>query len=68
MKAAKSPHPPPRTLARVGRMRSMDEAKRIPENRFIQLPNCFESRRPSLGSFDFIANESKSFAIQPDPY
>jgi len=49
-------------------MESMDEAKRIPENRFIQLPNCFESRPLSLGSFDFIANGSKSFAIQLDPY
>ncbi len=68
MKAAKSPHPRQELWQGWGECESMGEAKRIPENRFIQLPNCIQPRRPSLGSFDFIANESKSFAIQPDPY
>ena len=46
MKAAKSPHPRQELWQEWGECESMDEAKRIPENRFIQLPNCFESQRP----------------------
>ena len=68
MKTAQCPTPRPELWQGWGEWKAWTKLKRIPENRFIQLPNCFESRPLSLGSFDFIANESKSFAIQLDPY
>jgi hypothetical protein len=61
--SSQKPHPRQELWQKWGECERIDEAKRIPANRLIQLPNCFESRRPSFGSFDFDHERSQNHLL-----